>query len=122
MTIPHVTKIPIPGSPSQKGLQGGLGKVAPTCPRFGTVARDPEHLPAGMAVVAGGWQPLTLPPQGTSPGKEPSWMGAVELCTQGCSIPFSSPLVFILFCFFFYSLQLVKTRTSKIDELSNYVR
>ncbi|NXM59097.1 CUTA protein, partial [Illadopsis cleaveri] len=41
------------------------------------------------------------------------------LCTPGSLHPFTSPLGFVLF---FCSPQLVKTRTSKIGELSDYVR
>lgn len=94
--------------------------------------QDPEHPLAGMAVVAGGDslpRPLVLPPQGTSPREEPrkgsphaaSRAGRVQW-DRVCRIA-PSPLPAPSFVFFFFcSLQLVKTRTSKIDELSNYVR
>lgn len=88
-----------------------------------------------MAVVSGGGslaQPLILPPQGTSPREEPR-KGSHHTTDRGhagwvqwncaCRIALSPLLLpWFLFCFVFYSPQLVKTRTSKIGELSNYVR
>lgn len=65
---------------------------------------------------------------GTSPREEP-WQSSCHTpgsagwgqwnCTSGSLRPFTSPLRFVLIL---YSPQLVKTRTSKIGELSNYVR